>query len=258
MQRTMSFHQKLKKAISQNNSLLCVGLDPVKTPLFSFNKKIIDQTHDLVCAFKPNPAFYEAYGAKGVVELKKTIDYIHKKYPMIPVILDAKRGDIGNTNEGYASYAFKYLEADAMTIMPYMGIESLDVFFKNIDKGLIVGCHSSNPGSKEFQEQKVNGMPLYHLVARNLVKAHGKNPNTMIFMGATFANELVQMRKIVDDMTMLVPGVGAQGGNVQEFVEAGKNSKGAGLIINSSRGIIFAENPRREAMMLRDQINWYR
>jgi len=254
----MNFNQKLDNVVSENNSLVCVGLDPVKTPLFSFNKKIIDATHDLVCAFKPNSAFYEAFGVEGIKQLKQTCEYLQKSHPQIPIILDAKRGDIGNTNEGYAKFAFEYLKVDAMTVMPYMGIESLSAYFKHKDKGIIVGCHSSNPGGKEFQELEVKGQPLYHVVAKTLVKQHGNNPNTMIFMGATYPEELVAMRKIVGEMTMLVPGVGAQGGDVRTFVEAGKNSRGKGLIINSSRSIIFAKNPRAEAMKLRDEINKYR
>lgn len=257
MQHT-SFINKLEAAMELNNSLLCVGLDPIKSPLFSFNKTVIDQTHDVVCAFKPNSAFFEAFGVEGITELKKTIEYIHTTYPQIPVILDAKRGDIGNTNKGYARFAFEYLQADALTVIPYMGIEALDAYFEYRDKGIIVGCHSSNAGAQEFQELTVNDEPLYHVVAKNLIKKHGSNPNAMIFMGATYAQELVAVRKIVGEMTMLVPGVGAQGGDVKTFVEAGKNSLGKGLVINASRSIIFAQTPRDEATKLRDEINQYR
>jgi orotidine-5'-phosphate decarboxylase len=272
----MDFQTKLTNLIKQSNSLLCVGLDPEFSKLpehiktkenaqFEFNKAIIDATHDLVCVYKPNPAFYEAHGDRGVRELKMTCDYIRETYPEIPILIDAKRGDIGNTNEGYAQYVFEYLNADAITVMPYMGIESLTAFFKREGKGIIVGCHSSNPGAKEFQELEINGKPLYETVAEELVKQHGDNPNVMIFMGATYPEQLTNIRKIIGDMTFLVPGVGAQGGSVETFVKAGLNSQNAGLLINSSRGIIFASNGEdfaeragEEALKLKEEINKYR
>ena len=286
----MNFQEKLDTIIQKNNSLVCVGLDCDVTklpesirhqenPQFTFNKAIIDATHDLVYCYKPNPAFYEARGAVGIKELKMTCDYIHGIYNDIPVILDAKRGDIGNTNEGYAQYVFDYLNADAITVMPYMGIESLSCFFNRAEKGVIVGCHSSNPGAKEFQEKlffperpegvegasETKPKPLYELVAEELMKQYGNNPNTMMFMGATYPAQLTEMRKIVGDMTFLVPGVGSQGGDVESFIKAGLNSKNAGLIINASRSIIFAssgddfaEEAREETEKLKDEINQYR
>jgi orotidine-5'-phosphate decarboxylase len=272
----MNFHQKIELAIQKNNSLLCIGLDPdfsklpesikIKdNPQFEFNKAIIDATHDLACVFKPNPAFYESRGDRGVRELKMTCDYIHDTYPKIPVLVDAKRGDIGNTNNGYAEYVFDYLNADAMTVMPYLGIESLAPYFAHTDKGIIVGCHSSNPGSREFQELDIDGKKLYEIVAERLVDQYEDNPNCMMFMGATYPKQLTNIRKIVGDMTLLVPGVGAQGGSVETFVKAGKNSNNAGLMINVSRGIIFAssgidfaEKARSEAEKLKNEINLYR
>ncbi len=272
----MDFYQKLESAVQKNNSLLCVGLDPdfeklpefiksKENPQFEFNKAIIDAAHDLVCVFKLNPALYEPRGDRGVMELKMTCDYIKETYPEIPVLVDAKRGDIGNSNYGYAAYAFDYLEADAMTVMPYLGIESLDPFFERVGKGIIVGCHSSNPGAKEFQELVINGKPLYEIVAEELVKQHGDNPNCMIFMGATYPEQLTSIRKIIGDMTILAPGVGAQGGTAETFVKTGKNSKNAGIMINVSRGIIFAGNgkdfadvARNKAKILKDEINAYR
>jgi orotidine-5'-phosphate decarboxylase len=272
----MSFHDKYEYIVGKNNSLVCVGLDsdisklPAifkqnENPQFEFNRAIIDATNELVCCYKPNPAFYESRGAKGIKELKMTIDYIKGIYPDIPVIVDAKRGDIGNTNEGYAQYVFDYLNADAITLMPYMGIESLDVYFKREGKGIIIGCHSSNPGAKEFQELKIDNKPLYQLVAEEIMKQHGDNPNTLMFMGATYPEQLTDIRKIVGDMTFLVPGVGSQGGDVESFVKAGLNSQKTGLIINSSRGIIFAssgddfaEKAKEETEKLRSQINLYR
>ena len=221
----MTFNNKLDAIIEKNNSLVCVGLDSdfdklpesIKAneyPQFAFNRAIIDATHQIVCAYKPNPAFYEARGDIGIKELKLTCDYINKTYPEIPTIIDAKRGDIGNTNEGYAAYIFDYLQADAITVMPYMGIESLSSFFKHKDKGIIVGCHSSNSGATEFQELNINKKPLYEIVAEEIMKQHGDNLNTMIFMGATYPKQLTEIRKIVGEMTLLVPGVGAQGGDV--------------------------------------------
>jgi orotidine-5'-phosphate decarboxylase len=194
-----------------------------------------------------------------------TCDYIRVTYREIPVLVDAKRGDIGNTNNGYVKYAFDYLQADAMTVMPYLGIESLDPYFERKGKGIVVGCHSSNPGAKEFQELKFNGKPLYEIVAEELVKQHGDDPNCMMFMGATYPEQLTEIRKVVGDMTFLVPGVGAQGGSVESFVKAGINSQNAGLIINASRSIIFAsagedfaEKARQEANKLRNEINKFR
>ena len=274
--KNIPFHQKLNSIINTNSSLVCVGLDtdqnkiPVnfknkENPLFEFNKAIINSTHDLVCSYKPNPAFYEALGDRGVLELKMTCDYLKNTYPEIPVIIDAKRGDIGNTNEGYAKYVFEYFGADAITVMPYMGIESLSPYFKWEGKGIIVGCHSSNPGAKEFQELEINGKPLYELVAEEIVKQQGKNPNCMIFMGATYPEQLTNIRKIIGDMTFLVPGVGAQGGDIESFVKAGLNSQKSGLIINSSRAIIYASNSddfaqkaREETQKLKNEINKYR
>lgn len=281
----MTFQQKLDAIVEKNNSLLCVGLDPdfeklpqsiksLEYPQFEFNKTLIDATHDLVCAYKPNPAFYEARGDGGVRELKMTCDYIRETYPDIPIIVDAKRGDIGNTNNGYVQYAFDYLQADAMTVMPYLGIESLAPYFARTGKGIIVGCHSSNPGAKEFQERLIlpepvegeqSPKPLYELVAEELTKQHGNNPNCMMFMGATYPEQLTSIRKIVGDMTFLVPGVGAQGASVESFVKAGKNSQNAGLIINASRSIIFAsggtdfaQRARAEAKKLKEEVNKYR
>lgn len=268
----MTFQQKLDNIVEKNNSLLCIGLDSdlnklpptiknQQNPLFEFNKAIIETTHDLVCAYKPNSAFYEAEGDRGVLQLKMTCDHIRQNYPEIPIILDAKRGDIGNTNLGYVKFAFDYLQADALTVMPYMGIESLTPYFKK-DKGVIIGCHSSNPGAKEFQELLIDGKPLYQIVAQEIMKQHGNNPNCMIFMGATFPDQIGEIRKIVGDMVILVPGVEAQEGTLKRTLKTSLNSKKAGLIINSSRGIIFASNgedfaqkAREAAQNLKEQIN---
>lgn len=258
----------LEKRIDEANSLLCVGLDSevsklperfksFQYPQFEFNKWIIDKTHQYVCAYKPNSAFYEARGAQGIKELRMTIDYIKETDPSIFVILDSKRADIGSTNNGYVSFAYEYLNADSITLHPYLGEEALKPFFEKEDKVSIILAHTSNPGAKEFQEKSIGNDLLWEEVLKNISRwNNGKN--VMAVMGATYPEELKKARAIAPSMTFLVPGVGAQGGDVKAVVEAGKNSRGSGLIINSSRGIIFAEDPAVEALKLRDEINSYR
>ncbi len=245
----MNFQEKLDAIVKKNNSLLCVGLDQGE---FEFNQKIIDQTHDLVCAYKPNFAFYEVLGSKGWENLKKTVEYIQHYHPGVVTIADAKRADIGNTNNGYVTAIFDELKFDAVTVNPYFGQEALQPFLDRKDKGIIILCRTSNPGSGEFQNL------LWEKVARNVVKDWNKNNNCLLVVGATYPEELKKVREIVGEMTLLVPGIGAQGGDVTKTVKAGLNLKKAGMIINSSRGIIFAENPRLEAQKLRDEINKYR
>ncbi len=272
----MTFQEKLDSIIKKNNSLVCVGLDsdyyriPLhlrtkKYPVFEFNKTIIDATHDLVCAYKPNSAFYEALGEQGIHQLKMTFDYLHKKYPEIITILDAKRADIGSTNKGYVKFVFDYLKADAVTLHPYLGKEALLPFLERRDKGCIILCRTSNPGAGEFQDLKVKGVLIYRYITTRVVKEWNKNNNCMLVVGATYPKELAEVRKIAGDMTFLVPGIGAQGGGVEKTVKAGLNSKKGGMIINSSRGIIFAspgkdfaKRAREETRKLRDLINKYR
>lgn len=254
----MNFQDKLDAIVKKNNSLLCVGLDQGE---WEFNKKIIDETHDLVCAYKPNFAFYEALGVRGWENLKKTVEYLKEKYPEIVTIADAKRADIGNTNNGYVKAIFDDLGFDAVTINPYFGQEAVQPFLDRADKGIIILCKTSNPGAEEFQGGPSTGSgraPLWQLVAENVTKNWNKNNNCLLVVGATYPEELKKVRKIVGEMTLLVPGIGAQGGNVEKTVKAGLNSKKAGMIINSSRGIIFADNPGLEAQKLRDEINKYR
>ncbi|EKE14665.1 MAG: hypothetical protein ACD_12C00352G0001 [uncultured bacterium] len=248
----MTFQEKLDRIVKKNKSLVCVGLDQNQ---LSFNKTIIEATHDLVCAYKLNTAFYESIGHEGVNALKDTCDYLVKKYPEIPIIIDAKRADIGNTNKGYVQFVFTYLGADAVTVHPYLGEEAIRPFVDQKDKGIIILCRTSNPGAGEFQDLLVDGKPLYKIVAENVAKRWNKNKNCMLVVGATYPDELKEVRKIVGDMTILVPGIGAQGGDLEATLKAGLNSKKQGLMINSSRGIIFAENPRDEAMKLRNSIN---
>lgn len=266
----MTFYQKLLRRMKKYNSLLCVGLDSdysklpdhivkQKYPQFVFNKAIIDATHDLVCAYKPNSAFYEARGKKGIEELQMTCDYIREKYSDIVMIVDAKRADIGNTNNGYISFIFDYLGADAVTLHPYLGREAIQPFLNRKDKGSIILCRTSNPGAGEFQDE------LYKKVAEHVAKYWNENNNCALVVGATYPEELTIVRRIVQDMPILIPGIGVQGGNVEKTIKAGINSQGVGAIINVSRSVIFASNEpdfaqkaRIESKLLNTLINKYR
>lgn len=259
----MTFYQKTDVAVQQHNSLVCVGLDsdigkiaPTfqsdATPQYAFNKAIIEATHEFVSAYKPNSAFYEARGADGIKELKMTCDYLRQTYPETLIILDAKRGDIGSTNKGYVSFAFDYLGADAITLHPYIGKEALQPFLDREDKGCFILCRTSNSGAGEFQDE------MYMRVAEHVVNDWNKNGNCALVVGATYPDELAAVRGIAGDMPILLPGIGAQGGDLEKSLHAGLNSKKAGLIINSSRGIIFVDSPREEARTLHDSINEYR
>ena len=265
------------------DNFVCVGLDSdfdkipesahrsgnecaldVANTIVAFNRAIVKATKDLVCAYKLNTAFYEAHGVKGVSALQRTIHDIHAIAPDVPVILDAKRGDIGNTNVGYAKMAFDFLRADAITVHPYLGAEALEPFLARAENGIIVLCRTSNPGAGEFQDLLVNGEPLYRVVARRVANEWNKNGNCALVVGATCPDELREVRGIVGDMPILIPGIGAQGGDVEKTVTAGKDSRGKGMIINSSRGIIFAsldedfaEAASYETKKLRYLINQY-
>lgn len=273
----MTFLEKLDACASKNNSLLCVGLDPDmaklpahlksgNSPCLEFNKAIIDATADLVCAYKPNSAFYEARGTDGIEELKQTCAYIKEKYPEIPIILDFKRGDIGNTNNHYAAFAFDYLGVDAVTIQPYQGREAVQSYLDYKDKGVIVLCRTSNSGAAEFQDLEVNGRKLFLQVADNVAREWNANKNCLLVVGATYPQEMAEIRQLVgDDMVFLVPGLGAQGGDAEATIKAGVNKAGKGLIINSSRDILyqstgedFAETARRRATEVKNDINKFR
>jgi orotidine-5'-phosphate decarboxylase len=273
----VGFQNKLQGSVSKNKSLLCIGLDsnPSKLPphlandpepIFAFNKAVIDATADLVCAYKPNSAFYEGAGADGITQLQKTCQYVLETYPQIPIILDAKRADIGSTNEGYVQYAFDYLQADAITLQPYLGREALEPFLARKDKGLIILCHTTNPGASEIQDLLLGKEKLYQVVARKVRDEWNEHGNCLLVAGAAYPAELADIRAIAgDDMVFLVPGVGAQGADVGQAVKAGLSSRRDGLIINSSRDIIFASNgtdfaqaARQKAIKLRDEINKYR
>lgn len=248
----VDFLKKLKNKWKQGK-FVCVGLDPTLEDIFQFNKSIIDQTHDLVCAYKPNSAFYENWGLEGRKALEETIQYLKEKFPDIALILDAKRGDIGNTNEGYVKDIFDNLGFDAVTVSPFLGKESLKPFLDRADKGIIVLVKTSNPGAGEFQDLKIGDKPLYQIVAEH-VKEWNTNDNLAIVVGATYPQELKIVREIVGDIPILVPGIGAQGGSLKETLTAGLDSNKQGLIISSSRGIIFAPDPRKATLKLHQEI----
>ncbi len=252
---------------------LCVGLDPgfekipgaarrggVRDTFVSFNKAIVDATKDIVCAYKPNPAFYEAQGIEGWQALVETIRYIHEVAPEVPVILDAKRGDIGNTNVDHARMAFDFLQADALTVQPYAGGEALTPFFARKDKGIFVLVRTSNGGAGEFQDLDVGGEQLYKVVARRAA-TWNSNGNCGVVVGTTYPKEIGEVRTVIGDLPILMPGVGVQGGDLEESVRLGKNSRGTGIILNVSRAVIFAskeadfaEAARAKAQELHDAI----
>jgi len=270
----MNFIQKLEQCWSSSNSLLCIGLDPnwqkipehLKTlpePIFEFCKAIVDATHDLVCAYKPQIAYFAALQAED--QLEKALNYIRETYPHIPIILDSKRGDIGSTAEMYAAEAFDRYKADAVTVNPYMGQDSAQPFLDRAEKGTVLLCRTSNAGAGDIQDLQVDGQPIYEKVASMISQTWNTNHNCCIVVGATWPEQMARIREITGDMPFLVPGVGAQGGDVEAIVKAGQTSDGKGLMINSSRGVIYAgsdENfaiaARKVALETRDLINQFR
>jgi orotidine-5'-phosphate decarboxylase len=265
------FITQLTRRWESSDSLLCVGLDPEierfprhiaaqASPIFQFNKAIIDATADLVCAYKPQFAHYAAYEAED--QLERTIEYIHRSYPGVPVILDSKRGDVGNTAERYAIEAFERYGADAVTVSPYLGGDALEPFLKYQDRGVIILCRTSNPGAGDLQDLEIGGRRLYHVVAELAARRWNSRGNCLLVVGATYPRELAEVRGIVGDMPFLVPGVGAQGGDIAQAVQNGQTASGTGLIISSSRGILyaspgedFASAARAAASALREQVN---
>ena len=264
----MNFIEKLTSLARKNKSLLCIGLDPDpellpdKVGVFEFNKAIIDATSDLVCAYKPNLAFYEALGNEGLTALKRTVDYIPDD---IPVIADAKRGDIGNTARAYARTIFANFNFDAATVSPYLGFDSIEPFIQYHNKGVFILCRTSNAGAVDFQslhcELEDSHRPLFEIVALKASQwnTHG---NIGLVVGATYPEELRLIRQNHPDMPLLIPGIGAQGGDLALTVRYGVDAQGEKAIINSSRQIIyaspgkdFAEAAQRAASTLRDQIN---
>lgn len=268
----MSFFNQLEKTIDKNNSFLCIGLDvdlskvpkeflKKRDPVFQFNKEIISATCDFVCTYKPNIAFYESLGIYGLEALIRTIDFIHKKG--IPVILDAKRGDVGHTSKAYAKAIFEVYKADATTINPYLGHDSIEPFISYRQKGIFILCLTSNIGFKDFQTYG-EGDPLYIQVAKNIMEWNYYK-NMGLVVGATNPEEIKEIRRVADDLYFLIPGVGSQKGNLELSIKYGLNSEQRGIVINSSRSIIyasqgkdFAEAARQAAKNLRDTINNYR
>jgi len=268
----MRFVEKLLNASRKNNSLVCVGLDtdPQKIPrhllkredpTFAFNQKIIDSTSDLVCAYKPNMAFYEAQGSRGWESLRKTCEYIPQE---IPIIIDAKRGDIGNTARMYAKAVFDELKGDALTVNPYMGQDAVLPFLEHEGKCAFVLCLTSNEGARDFQLSVSEGKPLYEAVAEKVLSWNEKG-NCGLVVGATHPEQLKTIREIAPSLPILIPGIGAQAGDVESTVKSGTDENGELAIINSSRAILYASNQedfdqaaRNEALRLRDAINLHR
>ena len=266
----MKFIDKLLNATRRNKSLLCIGLDtdpaliPDKISVFEFNREIIEATKDLVCAYKPNLGFYEAQGIEGLQALKRTVDYIPDN---IPVIADAKRGDIGNTAKGYARAIFELYRFDAVTVNPYLGLDAIEPFTSYTDRGVFVLCRTSNPGAVDFQslecESNDEKRPLFEIVA---IKAGelNTNGNVGLVVGATYPEEMQVIRRLQPDMSFLIPGIGAQGGNLESTVRNGTDANGEKAVINSSRQILyasretdFAEAARKAALEINEQINSY-
>ena len=266
----MNFIEKLLAASRRNRSLLCIGLDtdpnliPDKTSVYQFNKEIIEATKDLVCAYKPNLGFYEAQGIGGLQALKRTVDYIPDN---IPVIADAKRGDIGNTAKGYAKAIFELYRFDAITVNPYLGLDAIEPFTLYTDKGVFILCRTSNPGAKDFQsiecESAYGKLSLYEVIA---IKASelNTNGNVGLVVGATYPEELKAIRGLQPNMPFLIPGIGAQGGDLELTVRYGVDINGEKAVINSSRQILyasrnadFAEAARKAALEINEKIDGF-
>lgn len=266
----MRFAEKLQQAAGNNRSLVCVGLDPdpqlmPSMGILEFNKAIIDATADLVCAYKPNLAFYEAQGIEGINALIDTVKYIPAS---VPVIGDGKRGDIGNTARLYARAMYEVFGFDAVTLNPYLGYDSIEPFISYEDKGIFLLCRTSNVGAMDFQSLNLwseradcRQQPLYSLVARR-AQEWNKHDNIGLVLGATYPQELKEIRELCPGMTFLIPGVGAQGASLEATVKYGLDVEGGGAIINSSRQVLYASRgddfapaARKAAQALRDQIN---
>ena len=264
------FAEILARAHRQSGGLLCVGLDPDPgklpgdlaggaDPLLAFGRRIVDATFEVTAAYKPQIAFYSALGAEAA--LAATIAYIRVKAPHALVILDAKRGDIGNTAVAYAREAFERYGADAVTINPYMGEDAVLPFLDDPNRGGILLCRTSNPGARDFQDLDVGGLPLYRRVAARGAAAWNAKGNLMLVVGATYPKEMAELRRAHPELTFLVPGIGAQGGDLEAILEAGLNTAGTGLLISASRSIIYAGGPdavRAAAHDLYRQINEHR
>jgi orotidine-5'-phosphate decarboxylase len=272
-----SFTERLR-ARWDAGTLLCIGLDPeaerlpdglggasVPEAFVAFNRAIVEATADLVCAYKPNAAFYEAHGPAGVEALVRTIALIHERAPGVPALLDAKRGDMANTNRLYARAVFDACDADAVTVQPYQGEEALTPFLERAERGVFVLCRTSNPGAVEMQDLAVGGAPLYLALARRVAEHWNVRGNCGLVVGATWPDELRAIRAAAPELPILLPGIGAQGGDLEASVRAGRDARGQGLLVSASRsvlyasdGVDFAQAARAEALRLRDAINQHR
>ena len=268
----LTFAERLDRAQSAAQSLVCIGLDPDPAklpadlardprPFLAFGRRIVDATRSAAAAYKPQIAFYSALGKEE--ELVALIGYIREQAPKALVILDAKRNDIGNTAEAYAREAFDRYGADAVTVSPYMGEDSVAPFLARPDRGAILLCRTSNPGARDFQDLEVDGLPLYRRVAERAALRWNAQRNLMLVVGATYPAEMAELRRAHPELSFLVPGIGAQGGDLERTLAAGLDSRGAGLLINSSRAIIYAGGGesaaiRTAALELRDAINRHR
>lgn len=270
----MSFMQALRHRWTRADSLVCVGLDPepAKFPakfandadaVFAFCRDIADATASSACAFKPQIAHFAALGAEDA--LQRLIAHIHATHPDVPVILDSKRGDIGSTAQHYASEAFDRYAADAVTVNPYLGRDSAQPFLDRADRGVVILCRTSNPGAGDLQDLVIDGRPLYQHVAEKVAREWNTHGNCSLVVGATWPTQLKEVRAIVGEVPFLVPGVGAQGGDVEAVVTNAKTADGTGLMVSSSRAILYAsggddyaEAAANAARELRDQINRYR
>jgi orotidine-5'-phosphate decarboxylase len=266
---SQTFAQRLHHALTSSGSLVCVGLDPdptkfpsdlglAATQLHAFDRRVIDATCDIVAAYKPQIAFYSALGAEN--QLASTIRYIRERAPSALIILDAKRGDIGNTAEAYAREAFDRYGADAVTVNPYMGEDSVRPFLAREDRGALILCRTSNPGGKDFQNLILEGLPLYRHVARRATGLWNEFGNVMLVVGATCPAEMAELRAAHPNVTFLVPGIGAQSGDLKAVLAAGLDAQGMGLLISASRSIIYAGGGsaaaiRAAAAQLHQEIN---
>jgi orotidine-5'-phosphate decarboxylase len=264
--RLNAIADKLARRIEAASSLLCVGLDPDfeklsqryrghVDPQERFGEWIVDQTAEYAAAIKLNAAFYEARGAEGVAEMERTVEYVRERYPDLVTICDAKRADIGNTNKGYVEAIFDRMGFDAVTLHPYLGREALEPFLSRRDKMCIVLCRTSNAGAGEFQDLIVDGRPLWLTVAERVSSAWDLDGNCALVVGATYPEEMLRIRETAPRTTLLVPGIGAQGGDVRAAVRAGLGAQGAGMLLSASRSILFSEDPSAAARALRDEIN---
>jgi len=272
--KPLPFVDLLRAAWQRTDSLLCVGLDPdpARLPphladrpdaLYAFCRQIVDTTHDVACSFKPQFAYFASSRAED--QLEALIHYIKTTYPHIPVVLDAKRGDIGATAEHYAREAYERYGADAVTLSPYMGFDSVAPYLEYPDKGAIILCRTSNAGGSDLQALDMGDGKVYQHVARLVAARWNRNGQCGLVVGATFPHELAEVRAIVGDMPLLVPGIGAQGGDIEASVNAGRGSDGMGMMINSSRAILYADSSenfavaaRQVAIETRDAINRFR